>query len=101
MSGKLACLTCNVNRLRDAGKRREVYHYLHTKKHDIIFLQETHSSKDMENVWSSTWGSKIWFNHGETNAKGVAIMFSKKVRVIVHNVVKSEIGRYYILCDTE
>ena len=87
----------NVNGLRDERKRREVFHYLHTKKFDIMFLQEIHSVKCEEKYWSSMWGSKIWFDHGETNARGVAILFSPNVKVTVHNVIKSEVGHYIIL----
>ena len=37
-------------------------------------LQETHSDKKLEKFWTNEWGGRTFFSHGETNAKGVAIL---------------------------
>ena len=95
--GSISFLTYNVNGLREDIKRREVFHYLHTKGHEIVFLQETHSTLKDEKYWSMMWGSKIWFDHGESNACGVAILIPKNSPIKIHNVIKSEMGRYIIL----
>ena len=90
-------LTFNTNGLGDDMKQREVFHCISKKGFDVIFLQETHSTKKQEKFWSSTWGSKIWFAHGESNARGVVIMFNKKLNVVIHNVIIDQGGRYNIL----
>ena len=63
-------------------------------------MQETHSHKGIERWWSSQWGNKIWFSHGESNARGVAILFAKKLKVEIHNVITSPHGRYIVLYIT-
>ena len=40
----------------------------------MIFLQETHSSKEREAQWKKEWGVEILFSHGSTNARGVAVL---------------------------
>ena len=89
--------TYNVRGLADAKKRREIFHYIHVKKFDVTFIQETHSCKQNAKWWSTQFGTKIWFSHGETNARGVAILFSKSIKVKVHNVIQDERGRFLLL----
>ena len=44
-------VTTNVRGLRENSKRKEVFLYHKKLKHDIIFMQETHSSSSDEHVW--------------------------------------------------
>ena len=97
---KLRILTYNVNGLRDNSKRREVFTYLRTKKIDLIFMQEVHSDSSCEKWWSTQWSRKIFFSHGETNARGVAILISKKCNIEIHNLITDVAGRYIILYAT-
>ena len=97
---KLNIVTYNGNGLRDATKRKQVFHYLHVKDIDIAFLQETHSVKQEEKLWSCIWGTKIWFSHGTSNTGGVAVLFKKKLNIVVHNVVQSDSGRFILLYVT-
>ena len=90
-------VTYNVNGIRDERKRREVFNYLHHKKFRVMLLQETHSIKQDEKYWATTWGSKIWYDHGGSNTKGVAILIAKEIPITVHTVVRSEIGRYILM----
>ena len=89
--------TYNVNGLANNVKRREIFHYLHVKNFDIMFLQEVHSTSKITKFWSSSWGNKIWFSHGPSNARGVAIMFNKTSKIQVHNVITSNDGCYLLL----
>ena len=86
-------ISFNVNGLSDRIKHREVFNYLHSKNYDIILLQETHSTVSCEKQWSAEWGRKIWFSHGESNAKGVAILFHRDIQITVHNVLSKQQGR--------
>ena len=75
---------------------------MHKKGCDIACLQETHSIEKDERFWSTTWGRKIYFSHGQKNARGVAILFSKQLNVVIHNVISSNDGRFLILyCSLE
>lgn len=67
---------------------------------DIVFLQETHSTTCCEKLWSTEWGSKIWFDHGDSRSRGSVILFSKNLDITIHNVIRSDQGRYIILYAT-
>ena len=94
---KIKCGTFNVRGLREYKKRSEFFHFVRKKKFDIIFLQEVHSSSEISKMWSTQWGSKIWFSHYNSRARGVAILFSKTLPITVHNIINDEYGRFVIL----
>ena len=50
-------ITYNVRGLRDLKKRRKLFNYLkkHSSKQGFIFLQETHSTKEVEKFWKAQW----------------------------------------------
>ena len=54
----------NCNGIRDKGKRRQVFQYLHRKGADVMFLQEVHSTKNIERIWEAEWGGKAYFSSG-------------------------------------
>lgn len=86
-------MTFNVNGLRDFSKRRQVFNHLHHISADIVMLQETHSDKKCEKLWKSEWGGTIIFSHGDTNARGVAILFSKTSKFKILKTIKDDCGR--------
>ena len=96
----MKCITYNVNGLGLSDKRRAIFHYLHKKQHDIMFLQETHSKKSSVKRWWTKWGSKFWVAHGKQSSKGVAILFRKELNPTIHNVIASDEGRYVIIYCT-
>ena len=73
----LKIMSSNVKGLADPVKRKQVFNYFRNKKLDVIFIQESHSSKNKQKIWRSQWGGSTLFSHGETNARGAAILFSK------------------------
>ena len=78
-------------------KRRKLFNYLKQQRHDIVMLQETHSSLAEEELWCKQWEGKIFFNHGETNARGVCTLVRKGLHVEEHNVQKDKNGQYLIV----
>ena len=56
-----------------------IFSWCRRRRADVIFLQETHSSSEIESKWKNEWGNKIVFSHGKTNARGVCILISKGV----------------------
>ena len=97
MTSSIKCITYNVKGIGDAKKRKEIFHYLHCNKWDIIFLQEVHSQSKNTNFWNTQWGSKIYYAHGESNVRGVATLFNRKLEVKVHNVISSDSGSRYVI----
>ena len=93
----LRIISCNVRGLNDQIKRRQFFRNFHEKDADVIFVQETHGTKNKEKVFKNEWGGRICFDHGESNARGVAIMFAKNLEVKWEKVFKSKEGRYIIM----
>ena len=85
--------TSNVGGISNAKKRREVFNFLHQKKFTIVCLQETHSTMLSEALWRMEWGGEIVFSHGESNARGTAILIRPKANIIVHRSSIDVAGR--------
>jgi hypothetical protein len=70
-------------------KRRKIFNFLKTKtsSKSIIFLQETHTLKKYENLWTGQFGcgsKHIFFSHGVSDSRGVLIAFREiKLSLIV------------------
>lgn len=94
---KLTFITLNTNGLRSPLKRRALLNDLRKFKGDIILLQETHSTLQEEKIWLSEWGAQGYFSHGKSNARGVAILFSRGFNPKIINKVTDEEGRLLIL----
>ena len=92
--------TYNVRGLAGIQKRRNVFKFLQNKFYDIILLQETHSTKNIEKVWKGQFGGQIVYSHGDSNAKGCAILIKKGVKIVIHRTKKSSDGRFVILYIT-
>ena len=63
-------------------------------KSDIIFLQETHNTKNVERPWEREWGGRILFSHGASNTRGVAILFKNGLDISVDLVKADTKGRF-------
>lgn len=70
-------VTLNANGLRSMLKRKAIFNDLRNEKNNIILLQETHCTQSDEKIWLSEWGGAGYFSHGKSNARGVAILFSR------------------------
>ena len=97
---RLKIVTYNVRGLREKRKRREVFNYIHLKKFEVTFMQETHSVKQNEKCWSWEFGTKIWMAHYNSDSRGVAIAFAKTTPIKVHNSIADIEGRFLILYTT-
>ena len=75
----------------------KVFNFLRNKFYSIICLQETHSVKNIEKIWKSQWRGQILFSHGDSNARGCAILIKKRVDTQIYRVKKDTDGRYLIV----
>ena len=72
--------------LSDDAKRNAVFSKLKRSAAGIYLLQETHSTPKMEQRWQHEWGNKnMYFSHGASNSRGVAIMITNNYDA---NIVK-------------
>ena len=92
----LKIVSLNTRGMRNDLKRRKVMRYIKYHQADIGLLQETHSSGKDDHLWSSQWGNKCVYSHGENNAKGVAIVFAKHGSNI-KEIRRDMQGRYIIV----
>ena len=74
-----------------------IYTWCRKRNSDIIFLQETHSTKEVEIQWKNEWGAKIYMSHGSSNSRGVAVLMKKGVGVTVHFEIIDPQGRFIVL----
>ena len=95
-------LSFNARGLRDEVKRRAIFNY-YRQRAEIICLQEVHSCVEDEKIWSSEYGSRIIFSHGEKNARGVCILLprNKKYEVILEKRdLEGHLLMVELKCDT-
>ena len=97
----LKICTYNVRGLRQNRKRRTIFTYLHSFKHDIYLLQETHSDINSEKYWANEWGGKVICSHGTTSSRGVAILFNPCFDVSILSLKSDVRGRYTFLMYQE
>lgn len=83
----------NARGLGDNKKCRGLFNLFHSKHFKIILVQETHCKKEYERVWKAEWGGKIYFSHGNTQQRGVAILFSKDLDIKTLDVYRDTEGR--------
>ena len=72
----------NCNGIRDMNKRKQLFTWLKDKHYNDIFLQETHSLVGDELQWNQEWANKIYYSHGSSHSKGVAILFKNAINTI-------------------
>ena len=90
----------NCRGLRNKNKRIGSFQWLKDRYKGIIFLQETHSVDADEETWEREWGSKIYFAHGSSVSKGVAILMPSYLDIKVNKVECDSDGRLIVLTVT-
>ena len=93
----LRLLSLNVKGISNFRKRRAVFTRCRKQKADVIFLQETHSTEEREKQWIKEWGSQIYFSHGSSNSRGVAILWKRGIDIVVKKSFGDTCGRFIVL----
>ena len=97
MQEKLLLNSFNCRGLGDGRKRRAVFQWLKKFFPGIILLQETHSTELCEKNWKQEWGGNIYFSHGTSCARGVAILIPKNMCFTINNMIMDDNGRFILL----
>ena len=65
----------------------------------FIFLQETFSEPNYENIWKNEWGGKLFFLHStkHTCSKGVCILINPIVQIQVDYSYSDNTGRIVLI----
>ena len=93
----IKCLSVNIRGLNKTLKRRSVFRWLHRQNCSFVFLQETYSLKECENVWRAEWDGELFFSHGTNHSKGTMILSNPKIKCNVQKKICDKNGRYIIL----
>ena len=94
----LKVLTLNVRGLHDSLKRRKTFEWLKDQNAQIIFLQETFCTKDLEPYLRAAWkGGSYHSISNSSHSKGVAILFSEHLEYQILNKHSSNDGRKLLL----
>ena len=94
----LRVISMNCNGLNDDVKRNAVFSKLKMSGEGIFLLQETHSTAAIEEKWRNEWGSNsVYFSHGESNSRGVAIVITKHYEANVLNIQCDNEGRIIVI----
>ena len=89
----------NVKGLQSSKKRLKLFEYFRNKisPNGIVFLQETHSTKNNEIKWKDEFRGNLYFSHGRSNSCGVLTAFLGTKPITVKKKVGDKEGRILIL----
>ncbi len=95
---QLKCITLNVRGLRDGAKRSRLINYLNDNKVNIVFLQETFCTQELESEFLKEWKGKIYHSFSSSNhARGVCILISDNIKFDLVSEHKDKEGRLLLL----
>ena len=92
---KLASL--NVRGIRSSTKRKALFTWLNEQKYDIIFLQETYSTVDVEYIWKTQWKGKLYFSHGSNHSCGVMVLVRGDLDFELISINSDDDGRSIVM----
>ena len=96
----LNSVSVNVRGLRQQKKRLSVFEWLkknHLGDKSFIFMQETHSTPEIETLWEDEWGCNIYFCHGSSNSRGILIIPPIGDDYKIERLYTDSLGRIMVL----
>ena len=72
-------------------KRKALLTWLNEQQYDIIFLQETYSSVDVDDIWRTQWRGKLFFAFCSNHSCGVKLC-REILQRFVCNILYASIG---------
>ena len=92
---KLASL--NVREFRSSTKRKALLTWLNERQYDIIFLQETYSTVDVEHIWKTQWNGKLYFSHGSNDSCRVMVFVRSDLDFNLISINSDDEGRSIVM----
>ena len=88
-----------VEGLKSAKKRIELFEYFKSKlaPSDVLFAQETHSAKEIEQKLKDELIGQTFFSHGKFSSCGVFIAFFGSKSVTISKEISDNSGRILVL----
>ena len=88
-------LPLNARGIRSFDKTKTIFNWLCKSGADICYLQETYSSKDIENIWRKQWKGDMLFSHGSSHGRGLLIL------VRVSDILQEDVESVDIIPSTK
>ena len=90
-------MSLNARGIRTFEKRKAIFNWLSKSGGDICFLQETYSTREVENIWKKQWRGDLYFSHGTCHSKGVLVLVKGNLDFSLQKVMTDPEGRYIML----
>ena len=71
--------------------------WLNERKYDIIFLQETYCTVEVEDTWRTQWRGKLFSSHGTNHSCGVMVLVRSDLDFNLKSVEVDVQGRYVLV----
>ena len=97
LNSKIHLLTLNVQGVRDKNKQARLFQWSKQQKANILFLQETHITKDIQLSFDRQFNGTVLNSPGTSNSRGVAVLIHSSVSHKVINTHCDTLGRIIIL----
>ena len=94
---ELKIISANCQGLHDFKKRKDVLQYYRQLQCNLLCLQDTHFTIDMEENIRNEWGYEVFFNSFTSQSRGIAIFMNNNFEYKVHNTVMDTFGNYLAL----
>ena len=96
----LQIIAQNCRGLADYVKRKDVLNFLRSKKPDIVFLEDIHIKRENVDRLLNEWGHKDIVAPGQSNSRGVAILFNNTFQYNLRETYSCPKGNY-VLANVE
>ena len=94
---ELYLVSMNGRGLAGRLKRREIFKWAKEKRVDILFLQDTHWTPELDNYIISEWGYKAYLATYKSNSRGVAIFINNTFECEISKISRDIYGNYLLL----
>ena len=94
----LHLISLNTQGIRNGAKRARLREYIIQQKANIVFLQETHFTPEIESVIKNEFLSfEVYNSYGNSASRGCTILIEKKLDAEVIDFKSDQNGRYVLI----
>ena len=98
-ASKFRILSFNPNSIGKNPKRAQILQAIRKKNANIILFSDTRLSAEIEPLVKAEWGGKVNFASFSSQARGVAIFFTKKlaINIVEDTIYNDKSGNFTVL----
>ena len=87
----------NARGLANKDKRVATFSWLQTKRSGIFFIQETHSTEKIEEIWRHEWDGPSFSSIGNLTVEEWQSLLQKKIEFEVNTINRDDYGRFLLI----